>query len=195
MSLDIGEKKQTPKTDLEIILLYKEGNAGAFKELVDRYTPILYNFIARIASRNEAPDIVQEIFIKIWKYINKFDPTKASFKTWIFTIAKNTATDFLRKKKSLLFSDIEKYNEDETSFEENIPDDKILRNEELEKIEDIELLNSVLEKLRPTYREILILHYQEDMTFNEIGKTLNKPLNTIKSQHRRALLELQSYLK
>ena len=104
------------ETDEEIILLYKNGDPEAFKELINRYTSPLYNFTARLTNRNDASDIVQEIFIKVWKNIEHFDPSKASFKTWIFTIAKNTTTDFLRKKKSLLFSDIEKDNDEDKFF-------------------------------------------------------------------------------
>ena len=189
-------------TDEEIIVIHKNGDREAFKTLINRYTSSLYNFVARLANRNDAPDIVQEIFIKVWKNIKRFDPSKASFKTWIFTIARNTVTDFLRKKKSLLFSDIEDKSlddEDQNSFAENIPDENLLPDEALQKlenkIEDEKFLNNLLEKLRPAYREILILHYQEEMTFEEIGKILNKPLNTVKSIHRRALIEMRKMLE
>ena len=86
--------------DEEIIALYKSGEKEAFKKLIDRYTIPLYNFTARITNRIDTSDIVQEIFIKVWKNIHRFNPLQASFKTWIFTIAKNTAMDFLRIKKS-----------------------------------------------------------------------------------------------
>jgi len=194
-----AEHDSNESTDEEIILLYQNGQREAFKGLINRYTSPLYNFIARIADRNNASDIVQEIFIKVWKNINNFDSKKASFKTWIFTIARNTATDFLRKKKILSFSDIEKNSgKDENafnkSFSENIPDENLLPDEVLQKLEDNELLNKTLKKLPPDYREVLILHYQEEMTFSEIGKIINKNLNTVKSQHRRAILELRKML-
>jgi RNA polymerase sigma-70 factor, ECF subfamily len=182
-------------SDEEIILLYKNGEKEAFKKLINRYAAPLYNFVARLAGRNDAPDITQEIFIKVWKNLNRFDEDKASFKTWIFTIAKNTATDFLRKKKSLLFTDLEKDSEDGAgSFSENIPAEDLLPDLVMQKLEDSKFLNKTLEKLRPLYREVLALHYQEEMTFEEIGKILNKPLNTVKSQHRRALLELRKII-
>src|SRR5258708_5195174 len=119
------------ETDEEIIESYKNGNPQAFKDLIYRYTSPLYNFAARMTNRNDVPDIVQEIFIKVWKNIHRFDPTRASFKTWIFTIGRNTVTDFLRKKKNLLFSDIENNNNtDENSHSsfsgENIPDENLL---------------------------------------------------------------------
>ena len=183
------------KTDEEIILSYKNGDEEAFKKLIERYISSLYNFTARLTNKNNAPDIVQEIFIKTWKNINRFDPLKASFKTWIFTIAKNTVTDFLRKKKSLLFSDLEKDNDgDANSFAENIPAGDLLPDLALQKLQDSQFLNKILEKLRPNYREVLVLHYQEEMTFDEIGKILNKSINTVKSQHRRAILELRKML-
>jgi RNA polymerase sigma-70 factor (ECF subfamily) len=183
------------ETDEEIILTYKNGNQAAFKGLIDRYATPLYNFTARLANRNDASDIVQESFIKAWKNINNFNPQKASFKTWIFAIAKNTATDFLRKKHSFLFSDMNKgAEEDMNSFSENIPDDNILPEEALQKLQDSQFLNEILEKLQPAYREVLALHYQEEMTFDEIGKILDKPLNTVKSQHRRAIMELRKML-
>ena len=190
------------KSDSEIIELYKNGEKELFRDLINRYTPPLFNFTARLTGQDNAPDVMQEVFIKAWKNIRRFDSTKASFKTWIFTIARNTTTDFLRKsgsasggKKSILFSDInENVDEDENSFEENIKAEDLLPDKALQKLEDIETLNKTLEKLRPEYREVLVLYYQEEVTFEEIGKILNKPTNTIKSQHRRAILELRKII-
>ncbi|MFA6300881.1 MAG: RNA polymerase sigma factor [Candidatus Paceibacterota bacterium] len=183
------------ETDEEIITQYKNGNQEVFKELIDRYASSFYNFSARLANKDDAPDIVQEIFIKIWKNLGKFNSDKASFKTWVFTIARNTTTDFLRKKKNLLFSDIDRGSEEDTnSFEENIQDENLLPEEALQKLEDAQFFNQTLEKLHQNYREVLMLHYQEEMTFEEIGKILNKPLNTVKSQHHRAIIELRKIL-
>src|SRR3989344_5584327 len=117
-------------TDEEVIVIYKNSDEKAFKTLIARYATPLYNFTARLANKNDASDIVQEIFIKVWKNIGRFDERKASFKTWIFTIARNTITDFLRKKKSLLFSDLAKPARQDladgiNSFAENIPDENL----------------------------------------------------------------------
>jgi RNA polymerase sigma-70 factor (ECF subfamily) len=180
-------------TDEELISSYKNDKEEAFKIIIDRYTSPLFNFAARLSGRNDASDIVQEIFIKIWKNINNFNSEKASFKTWIFAIARNTITDFLRKKRSILFSDM---NDDENinSFAENIETEDLLPDLALQKLEDSQFLNKTLQKLRLDYQEVLILHYQEEMTFEEIGKILDKSLNTVKSQHRRAVMELRKLL-
>src|ERR1035437_5744033 len=181
------------KTDEELINLFNTGNQEVFEYLVNKYTSPLYNFTARLTGKNNADDLVQEIFLKIWKNTKSFNPQKASFKTWVFTIAKNTTTDFLRKKKSFSFSDLEN-NINDGSFYEQIPSDDLLPDEDMQKLEDKELLDNLLNQLRPNYKEVLVLHYQEEMTFDEIGKILSRPLNTVKSFHRRALIELRNML-
>lgn len=176
------------KDDDYLIKEYLDGDQDSFKLLVEKYTPSIYNFSVRFMSEDYAKDIIQDVFIKVWKNIKKFDNSRANFKTWIFTIARNTITDFLRKKKMIPFSSLDT---DEENFADNISDEVILPNEVLIKLEDKELLNKLLDKLPIQYKEILILHYQEDMTFAEIGELINKPLNTVKSYHRRALIKLK----
>jgi len=177
--------------DEQLVKEYLEGNQDSFVMLVEKYTSSIYNFSVRFVGYENAQDAVQDVFLKIWKNIRKFNIDKASFKTWIFTIARNTITDHLRKKKMVSFSTLDK---EEENFADNIEDEVILPDEALIKLEDKELLNNLLDKIPVNYREVLILYYQEDMTFNEIGQLLNKPLNTIKSHHRRALILLRELL-
>lgn len=178
--------------DEELIVKYNEGEEDALRILIDRYTSHIYNFSARFVGLDNATDIVQEVFIKVWKNMKKFDVSKSSFKTWLFTIARNTTTDYLRKKKMKVFSELDKEDEE---FTETIKDEVILPSEAMEKLEDKEYLNSLLEKLPKNYKEVLILYYQEEMTFSEIGESLNKSLNTVKSWHRRALIKLREEIK
>ena len=188
------------RTDEEIIILYKEGNKEVFKELIDKYTTPLFNFTARLTDKDNAQDIVQDVFIKIWKKLDSFDTSKSSFKTWIFTVTKNSIIDFWRKnkipggeKKILSFSDIENSNYD-FPFSENIKDTEILPDEALSKLEDTEFLSKLINNLPENYKTVLILHYQEEMTFMEIGEILNKPLNTVKSYHQRAIMSLRKMI-
>jgi RNA polymerase sigma-70 factor (ECF subfamily) len=176
------------KNDEDLIKEYIEGDEESLRYLIERYTTSIYNFSMRFVGVEYAKDITQDVFIKVWKNIKKFDKEKASFKTWIFTIVRNTITDFLRKKKSVVFSSLDK--EDEI-FESNIEDEAILPDEVLLKFEDKELLDNTLDKLPVNYREVLVLYYQEDMTFKEIGDLLGKPMNTVKSYHHRALILLR----
>jgi RNA polymerase sigma-70 factor (ECF subfamily) len=178
--------------DEYLIKEYLDGNQNSFKLLVEKYTPSIYNFSIRFVGGDYVNDIVQDVFIKVWKNIKKFDNKKSGFKTWIFTITRNTITDYLRKKKMVLFSSLD---EDEVSFGDNIKDEIILPDEALIKLQDKELLNKLLDDLHANYREVLILYYQEEMTFSEIGKLIDKPLNTVKSYHRRALIKLRELVK
>lgn len=177
------------QTDEEKVYEYLSGNNDSFKDLVDLYTKSIYNYSVRFVGTENGKDIVQDVFFKVWKGIYKFDSKKASFKTWIFNITRNTIIDYLKKKKAYTFSSLE-----DEEFGENIPDENILPSEVLIKLEDSNLLNSLIDKLPSNYKEVLILHYQEDMTFLEIGKLIDKPLNTVKSYHFRALLKLKEML-
>ena len=174
--------------DNYLIDKYIEGDEDSLRILIEKYTPSIYNFSIRFVGIENAKDTTQDVFLKVWKNIDKFKKSKASFKTWIYTIARNTITDYLRKKKSINFSSLDT---EEEIFESNIEDKSILQDEVFSKLEDISFLNDLLAQIPPRYREILILYYQEDMTFKEIGEIMNKPLNTVKSYHRRALILLK----
>jgi RNA polymerase sigma-70 factor (ECF subfamily) len=170
-----------------LINKYLKGDQESFKMLIDKYTSSIYNFTQRFTGPLYAPDITQEIFIKVWKNLKNFDKNKAQFKTWLFTIARNSVTDYLRKKKSIPFSSLS----DDNFIEDNIEDEAKLPDEILDNLQDKEMLDKVLDELSPEYRLILTLYYQEDMTFKEIGEVLDKPLNTVKSYHLRAIKKLK----
>jgi RNA polymerase sigma-70 factor (ECF subfamily) len=188
----MGEQSAEKDSDEELIALYNKGGKEQLRTLIERYTKPLYNFLLRFAGTTESEDLVQEIFIKVWKNLPKFKPERASFKTWLFTIARNSVTDYLRKKKTLSFSDVGTSAEE--SFENTVEDPAPLPSEVLDHLAEKDALNKVLDKLPHNYREVLVLHYQEELTFDEIGQILNKPLNTVKSWHRRALIQLKSTL-
>ena len=179
-------------SDEILIREYIDGDERALKTLIERYTPSIYGFAARLAGSSEASDIVQDVFIKVWKNLKKFNSKKAQFKTWLFTIARNTVTDHLRKKKQVLFSDIDTTPEE--SFAENIRDEARLPNEIAEKLEDQNLLHTLLSNLPLEYQTVLALYYQEDMTFSQIGDVLKKSVNTVKSHHFRALKSLRKMI-
>ena len=173
-------------TDDELIAQYKDGDDEALRALIERHTAGLYTFALRLGVPNESvPDVLQDTHIKAWKHIETFDSKKASWKTWLFRIARNTCTDFLRKKKSLTFSSLS-LDEDNNSFADNVVDDAPLPTDVLMKVEDAKTLQKIIAKLQPDYQSVLTLYYQEEMTLKEIATVLKKPENTIKSQYRRA---------
>ncbi len=178
------------RTDEELALASTNGDDDAFDELTKRYLAHIYNFVRRYGGKEDAADITQETFLKAWKHIKRFKEG-ASFKTWLFAIARNTAFDRLRKRKPSLFSDFDP--QEEGFFEETIPDSELLE-ELFERKEEIELLERGLLTLAPDDRAILLFHYHDEFTFEEIARILKKPMNTVKSRHRRALLKLRDFL-
>lgn len=170
------------------------GEEKAFADLVKKYLPSLYAFLYQLGlERSITDDLSQETFFKAWKNLNKFQPEK-NFKSWLFTIARNTAWDHLKKKRTLpfsLFLDAEGNNQ-----LENLAEDENSLARELEKKEGVLKLGKKLEALPKKYQLILTLHYKEDFSLQEISQILKIPYNTVKSSHGRALKALrEKFLK
>jgi len=182
------------KTDEQLISDYLEGDEKSLEVLVDRYLMNIYNFAYKLVNdRQVANDISQESFIKAWKNIRKYRQG-SNFQTWLLTITRNTAIDWLRRKKDLAFSTFE----DEKGvniFTETLVDGEPSFLELLTRAEDTTFVEALLNELNPKYRDVLTLRYSSDFTFEEIGKLLKRPLHTVKSQHRRALVALRRLLE
>ena len=178
--------------DEKLVAEFLLGDEKAFELLLNRYLKHVYNFIYQFTKdASVSEDLTQETFIKAWKNLGKFDQEK-KFKVWLFTIAKNSAYDWLKKKKTITFSFFE--NEDGSNVLENIEEDKILATEILERAEIAKELEDKLLEIPEKYRMILVLKYKEDFALNEIAQILKIPYNTIKSSHKRALLSLKKVL-
>ncbi len=177
------------RTDSDLIRAYAQGDSGAFESLVSRHTDAIFAYIARLTGdRDAATDITQETFVKAWKNLDRFREGE-SFKTWIFTIARNTAFDWLRKKKNVPFSAMSADAEHDT-FSETIVDPEPLPDALFAHAESGRFLENLLKEISPDSRDILLLHYVDEMTFDEIGTMRGESLNTVKSRHRRALIAL-----
>jgi RNA polymerase sigma-70 factor (ECF subfamily) len=180
--------------DARLVATFLKGENDSFAALVDRHMPMVYKFVYRyVGNADAANDIVQEVFIKVWKNIKKFDQAK-SFKTWLLTIAKNTALDAVKKKQSVLFSHIEEGDMELDAFLAPYVESPDLPDELLQKKQTKADLDHVLAKLSPGYRSVLLLRYTEHMKFREIADALQEPVDTIKSKHRRALIQLRKLL-
>lgn len=171
--------------DEKLVARFIKGDKNAFSLLIERYLKQIYNFIYRlVGDPHTAEDLSQEVFLKVWKNISRFDQNR-SFKTWLFTIAKNTAYDFLKKKKSLPFSYFEREETRNKIYE--MPDNALSPAKVSENSDLARNIEGKLKKIPPYYRTILLLHYKNDFSLIEIANILQKPYNTIKSQHQRAL--------
>jgi RNA polymerase sigma-70 factor (ECF subfamily) len=163
--------------DQDLISKYLAGDEKSLEILIEQYLKPIYSFVYRYTgSASNAEDITQDVFVRVWKNLKKFDQNK-KFKTWIFSIAKNAAIDWLRKKKTISLSDDDM---------EKIPDSAPF-------VPELSLA-PILEKIPSEYRMIFFLRYNDHFTFKEIAESLGQPLNTVKSRHRRGIAMLKKTL-
>jgi RNA polymerase sigma-70 factor (ECF subfamily) len=182
------------KSDQEIIIEYLEGDKNSFTEIVNRYLKLIYNFVYRlIGNEKVAEDITQEVFLKVWKSIKKFDKEK-SFKTWIFSIAKNTTIDYLRKRKDVPMSLFDN-DEGENFLEDNLIDIELRPDEIFALAQDKKQIDTVMKELSIVQKEVIILKYGNEMSLSEVSEIMNMPKDTVKSHHRRALIKLKKLLE
>lgn len=182
------------KSDTQLIGDYLEGGGQKPLEiLIKRHLKPVYNFVYRlVGDSKEAEDITQEVFIKVWRNLKKYDRER-NFKTWLFAIARNTAIDWLKKKKSLPFSSFEN-EKGENFLLTGLASLDLLPDELFSRAESATKLVLATESLAPRYKTVLSLHYDSQFNFREIAEKLGESLNTVKSRHRRALLLLRKIL-
>lgn len=180
--------------DEQLIENYLQGDEQSFKILLVRHLKPVYNFIWRyIGDDSTAEDVVQEVFLRVWKNLKKFN-RKKSFKTWLYRIAKNAALDWLKKKKAIPLSRFENTEGDNVVLD-SLVDDSPLPDELLARQDLVKALSTALDKLTYKHREVLLLYYQNQLTLGEIAEVLAEPMDTVKSRHRRALIALRVHLK
>jgi RNA polymerase sigma-70 factor (ECF subfamily) len=174
--------------DSAVVAQFLGGEERAFQELVDRYQTRLLNFVYRtIGDREKAEDLVQEVFIRVYRHIARFDTTK-KFSTWIYTIASNLAKNELRNRSRnplVLFQTIKKNWEDEDrplQFEDTTsrPDD-LYRKRHLR-----ELVDEATAKLPEHHRQVFVLRELEGKSYEEIAEITDCNLGTVKSRLNRA---------
>jgi len=181
------------KSDEELLQEYAQGRREAFSELVERHLTGVYSFLLRfVGDAQDAQDISQETFVKAWRAAATYNAKKSSFKTWLLRVARNAAVDHLRRRRNISFSEFE--GEHEHLIAETVADPGELPEELLAKAEDAQTVMRALHELPAKYREVLLLYYTNELTFEELGAMLGEPQNTIKSRHRRALIALREAL-
>lgn len=168
----------------EIIERAQRGDAAAFSEIIERFQVSVYNLCYRMLSHNagDAEDAAQEVFLKVWKNIGRFDANR-TFSTWVLSIATNHCIDLIRKKR---VSTIEI---DET-LEEILPDSIATPKQELAQKERSGLIRRILDGLSETDRAIVVLRYWDELPDREIAAALGLSESAVKSRLFRARKQL-----
>ncbi len=168
----------------ELISSLKKRSQDAFSYLYDNYSGALYTVVLNIVNDNElANDVLQEVFIKIWKQVESYDALKGRLFTWMVNISRNAAIDVLRSKG---YNNTKKNNElTENQFEfAGIQQTKT----------DTIGLRKIVHQLKEEYKVLIELSYFQGYTQDEISKMLNVPLGTVKTRMRTALTQLRQYI-
>lgn len=172
-------------TETELVFLLKERDQSAFGYLYDNYSGALFNIVlAIIPDRELASDVLQEVFVKIWRQVELYDASKGRLFTWMMNIARNASIDVLRSKS---------YNNSQQNREltENVYANAGTTVTNTDRIG----LRKVVHSLKDEYKILVELSYFEGYTQDEISKMLNIPLGTVKTRLRNALLQLRELVK
>ena len=156
-----------PEISQAMVKGFVENDAESIESIVRSLSASLYYFLyGMVKNKETVEDLVQESFAKAWKSRENFDLNK-NFKTWLFTIGRNTAIDFLRKHKEKHFYRFE--NEDDLStYEELISDETINRLSDLDDKITFSVVQSAMDELPEKYRTVLDLRFRESLSFEEI---------------------------
>lgn len=173
-------------TELNLIELLQQGENDGYVRLYDNYAPMLFGIICRIVGDAEdAENLLQDCFVKIWRNIQQYDAAKGRFATWLINIARNTAIDFTRSKvyihrlKNQSVDNIVSYSEDLTTTTHT----------------DTIGLRQIVNTLTPQCREVIEWMYFDGYTQQEISEIFNIPLGTVKTRARMGLNSLRTYFE
>jgi RNA polymerase sigma-70 factor (ECF subfamily) len=172
-------------SEQELTAALKAKDEQAFSYLYDHYSGSLYSIILQIVKSPEtANDILQEVFVSIWRKIESYDPIKGRLFTWMLNISRNASIDLLRSK-----------NYQNSQKNQEITDNVYGLNQVNQTSIDSIGLSKFLGKLRPEQRVLIELAYFKGFTHDEIAQLEDIPLGTVKTRIRSALLQLREFLK
>jgi RNA polymerase sigma-70 factor, ECF subfamily len=176
------------------------GDAVAWEEIVQRYNRRIYNICYRFAgSSDDAQDLTQEVFIKMYRTLNSYDVERGAFMTWVTTITRNLLVDHFRKSKQDRVTDsidaAPSEHDDAMPLSDQIPDKTLPPDARVQSRETRETVHRALGKLSPELREAVILRDLQDMDYREIASVLRVPEGTVKSRINRGRAELARLLQ
>ncbi len=191
--MQVRERIKTSKTqpyeitDGMLVQQALGGDQGAFESLVRRYNTAIFNFICHcLGDYDLACDVSQQVFLQLYISMPTLR-TGEPLKAWLFQVARNRCLDELRRKKAIHFSELEaSHEEDDLSPLAIMPDNSPLPDELAERSDLQDKLRQAIDMLPPKFRSVVLLRYASQLSFSEIGKTLNMPEATAKTYFQRA---------
>ncbi|HZF68631.1 MAG TPA: sigma-70 family RNA polymerase sigma factor [Gemmatirosa sp.] len=185
--------------DADVVRLAQEGREAAFRELVRRYERPVFSLVFRmVRDRETAEDLAQDTFVKVLNHIDKYSP-EFKFSSWLFKIANNVAIDHLRRKRlDTVSMDGSPHATSRDEVEATTMQLEAEQESALDELEARELgtaIERAIARLRPEYRNCIMLRHVEGRSYEEIAATLDLPLGTVKTYIHRARHELRRALE
>lgn len=174
--------------DEELVALICKGEKNLFGELIDRYEAKLTRYVMRFTQqKDDVTDIIQTVFIKAYTNLQSFDTTR-SFNSWVYRIAHNESVTHLKKRggEKVSFIDFDTFLPH--PFAAETADERAITRETKE------LLDTSLKEISPKYREVLVLYYYEEFSYQEIADILHIPTATVGVRIKRGKEALQKVL-
>jgi len=173
------------KSDAEVVALTLE-DQEVFLYLMERYEAKLFRYIRRFMyfGKETAEDILQEVFIKVYKNLNNFDPD-LNFSSWVYRIAHNETINYLKKNEKHKTIPLETDDEEVVNLIDILESDiDVVRDVKQQELQD--KVRKILQMLSPAFREILVLRYLDEKGYKEISDILKKPMGTVATLVNRA---------
>ena len=162
------------------------GSEDSMRALYRTYGPELYGFaVSALGDRGHAEELVQEVFTRVWRHAESFDPGRASFRTWLYGIARNAIIDLKRRQAARPAFAAHATDEDERAAPEDSFEEALLRWQ----------VGAALERLTPEHRQVIRLAHFQGLTLREIAERTGIPLGTVKSRTSYALRGLRLALE
>lgn len=173
--------------DLELMQGVARGDPAAVAGLYDRFGSLVYRMAYQVLpSRDDAEDAVQEVFVRLWRTADRYDPSRAALVTWVMLITRRFLVDRLRRARAAIRPGaLDEKTTGIESLKQTIP------GQASEKDERFAVLMAKIEKLPALQRTVVTRAYLNGQTLRQIGEELNTPLGTIKSALSRALVRLR----
>lgn len=173
----------TTYSEEELIHLLQQQSRDAFNYLYRQYSAVLYGVVYKVINDEHiSQDVLQEVFVKIWNNVGQYDQKKGRLYTWMINVARNAAIDKLRSRGEIMRSKI--HTGDNAV-------DNIGNTLKTEQATDTIGLRKMVADLKPEYESIISLAYFKGYTLDEIAKTLDMPLGTVKTRMRSAIKQLR----
>jgi RNA polymerase sigma-70 factor (ECF subfamily) len=201
VAVPVAPARRSSDEDLAALLRASaQGDCKAFKRLYDASSAALFQQVRRhVWNRSEAEDIVQQVYLKIWRCAAQYDARRSGAATWMARIARNTAIDHLRRNQSRTSIEVQERRHiddieaselaDEMSSFEPTPEERMVQRQTKEWIEGL------LSQLPSAQRQCLVLAVQGGLSHTEIATQVDAPLGSVKSWMRRGLLSLKQSME